>query len=153
GLRWAGHRQGTLLTLPRTKVLLADISETDWRAALGRRSADQSSLMPHWIPQFRREPEYTAAQEAQFAGIAGHLSATLRRVRLLDPLTRISGHVHLFTARHRGEVHLIEACEATPTVLPVWTSRSVPSALWPTGPIPAPGPADPYTAVLDLLTE
>nr|WP_181411952.1 hypothetical protein [Streptomyces sp. F2] len=153
GLRWAGHRQGTLLTLPGTKVLLADISETDWRAALGRRSADQSSLMPHWIPQFRREPEYTAAQEAEVEGIAGHLSATLRRVRLLDPLTRISGHVHLFTTRHRGEVHLIEACEATPTVLPVWTSRSVPSALWPTGPIPAPGPADPYTAVLDLLTE
>ncbi|WP_158709390.1 MULTISPECIES: hypothetical protein [unclassified Streptomyces] len=96
GLRWAGHRRGTLLTLPGTKVLLADISESDWRAALGRRSADQSSLMPHWIPQFRREPEYTAAQEAEVEGIAGHLSATLRRVRLLDPLTRISGHVHLF---------------------------------------------------------
>ncbi|MFE0775428.1 hypothetical protein [Streptomyces sp. NPDC058861] len=153
GLRWAGRREGTLLTLPGTKVLLADISETDWSAALGRRSADQSSLMPHWIPQMRREPEYSAAQAAEIAGITDHLSATLRRIRLLDPLTRISGHVHLFTTRHRGQAHLIEACEATPTVLPVWTSRSLPPTLWPTGPVPAPGPADPYTAVLDLLTE
>ncbi|WP_424860534.1 hypothetical protein [Streptomyces sp. MMS24-I29] len=135
------------------RMVLADISETDWRAALGRRPADQSSLMPHWIPQFRREPEYTAAQDAELAGLVGYLCATLRRVRLLDALTRISGHVHLFTTRHHGDLHLIEACGATPTVLPLWTSRSVPLALWPAGPIPAPGPADPRTAVLDLLTE
>ncbi|MCL3999207.1 hypothetical protein M4438_37945, partial [Streptomyces lavenduligriseus] len=136
GLRWVGRRDGTTLTLPGTRVVLADISETDWRAALGRRSADQSSLMPHWIPQLRREPEYGAAQDAELAGIADHLCATLRRIRLLDPLTRISGHVHLFISRHRGDLHLIEACEATPTVLPLWTSRSVPPALWPAGPIP-----------------
>ncbi|WP_030841349.1 hypothetical protein [Streptomyces sp. NRRL S-475] len=153
GLRWAGLREGIALTLPGMRMLLAGISETDWRAALGRRSADQSSLMPHWIPQFRREPEYAAAQDAELAGLADHLCATLRRIRLLDTLTRISGHVHLFTTRHHGGLHLIEACEATPTVLPLWTSRSVPLALWPAGPIPAPGPADPRTAVLDLLTE
>ncbi|MEV7246642.1 MULTISPECIES: hypothetical protein [Streptomyces] len=153
GLRWAGLREGIALTLPGMRLLLADISETDWRAALGRRSADQSSLMPHWIPQFRGEPEYAAAQDAELAALADHLCATLRRIRLLDALTRISGHVHLFTTRHHGSLHLIEACEATPTVLPLWTSRSVPLALWPAGPIPAPGPADPRAAVLDLLTE
>ncbi|MEU0351413.1 hypothetical protein ABZ302_31985 [Streptomyces sp. NPDC006237] len=153
GLRWAGSGDGIALTLPGMRMVLAGISETDWRSALGRRSADQSSLMPHWIPQFRREPEYAAAQDAELAGLADHLCATLRRIRLLDALTRISGHVHLFTTRHHGDLHLIEACEATPTVLPLWTSRSVPLALWPAGPIPAPGPADPRTAVLDLLTE
>ncbi|MFF6979314.1 hypothetical protein ACFZAV_16565 [Streptomyces sp. NPDC008343] len=153
GLRWTSHRDGIVLTLPGMRMLLAGISETDWSAALGRRSADQSSLMPHWIPQFRREPEYAAAQDAELAGLADHLCATLRRIRLLDALTRISGHVHLFTTRHHGGLHLIEACEATPTVLPLWTSRSVPLALWPAGPIPAPGPADPHAAVLDLLTE
>ncbi|KOV62955.1 hypothetical protein ADL00_23670 [Streptomyces sp. AS58] len=153
GLRWAGRRDGIALILPGTRMVLADISETDWRAALGRRSADQSSLMPHWIPQFRREPEYAAAQDAELAGLADHLCATLRRIRLLDALTRISGHVHLFTTRHHGDLHLIEACEATPTVLPLWTSRSVPLALWPAGTIPDLGPADPRTAVLDLLTE
>ncbi|MFD4611378.1 hypothetical protein ACFWOT_25485 [Streptomyces sp. NPDC058440] len=153
GLRWAGLREGIALTLPGMRLLLADISETDWRAALGRRSADQSSLMPHWIPQFRGEPEYAAAQDAELASLADHLCATLRRIRLLDALTRISGHVHLFTTRHHGSLHLIEACEATPTALPLWTSRSVPLALWPAGPIPAPGPADPRAAVLDLLTE
>ncbi|MGV2915555.1 hypothetical protein [Streptomyces alfalfae] len=153
GLRWAGRRDGIVLTLPGMVMVLADINETDWRAALGRRSADQSSLMPYWIPQLLREPEYAATQNAELAGIADHLCATLRRIRLLDALTRISGHVHLFTTRHHGNLHLFEACEATPTVLPLWTSRSVPLALWPTGPIPAPGPADPRTAVLDLLTE
>ncbi|MFD8413964.1 hypothetical protein ACFV2Q_19765 [Streptomyces sp. NPDC059650] len=153
GLRWAGRLDGIALTLPGMTMILADISETDWRAALGRRSADQSSLMPHWIPQFRREPEHIAAQDSELAGLADHLSATLRRIRLLDPLTRISGHVHLFTTRHHSALHLIEACEATPTVLPLWTSRSVPTALWPAVPIPAPGPADPRTAALDLLTE
>lgn len=153
GLRWADCRDGIALTLPGTKMVLASISETDWRAALGRRSADQSSLMPHWIPQFRREPEYAAAQDAALAGLAEHLSATLRRIRLLDPLTRISGHAHLFTTLHHGDLHLIEACEATPTVLPLWASRSVPAALWPAVPIPAPGPTDPRAAVLGLLTE
>lgn len=153
GLRWADCRDGISLTLPGTTMVLAGIGETDWRAALGRRSADQSSLMPHWIPRFRREPEYAAAQDAELAGLADHLSATLRRIRLLDPLTRISGHVHLFTTRHHGDLHLIEACEATPTVLPLWTSRSVPAALWPAFPIPAPGPADPRAAVLGLLNE
>jgi hypothetical protein len=156
GLGWASRRDGITLTLPGMRMLLAGISETDWLAALGHRSADQSSLMPHWIPQLRREPEYTAAQEAELAGLAGladHLCATLRRIRLLDPLTHISGHVHLFTTRHHGALHLIEACEATPTVLPLWTSRSVPLALWPTVPVPAPGPMDPHAAVLGLLTE
>ncbi|KOU73724.1 hypothetical protein ADK61_22300 [Streptomyces sp. XY66] len=153
GLRWAGRQDGVVLTLPGMRMVLADISETDWRTALGRRSADQSSLMPHWIPQVRREPEYAAAQDAELAGLADHLSATLRRFRLLDALTRTTGHVHLFTARHHGDLHLIEACEATPTVLPLWTSRSVPLALWPAGPIPVQGPADPRTAVLDLLTK
>ncbi|MER6195982.1 hypothetical protein ABT234_01195 [Streptomyces sp. NPDC001586] len=153
GLRWAGRRDGIALTLPGMTLLLADISETGWRAALGRRSADQSSLMPHWIPQFRGEAEHTAAQDAELAGVRDHLSATLRRIRLVDPLTRGSSHVHLFTTRHHDDVQLIEACEATPTVLPLWTSRSLPLALWPAGPIPAQGPADPRTAVLDLLTE
>jgi hypothetical protein len=153
GLRWAGSRDGIALTLPGTRMVLADITENDWRAALGRRYADQSSLLPHWIPQFRREPEYTAAQNAELAGLAEHLCATLRRIRLLDALTRISGHVHLFTTRHNGDLHLIEACEVTPTVLPLWTSRSVPSALWPAGTIPASGPADPRTAALDVITE
>ncbi|WP_435057799.1 hypothetical protein [Streptomyces sp. bgisy060] len=153
GLRWAGCRDGIALTLPGTKMVLGGISEADWRAALGRRSADQSSLLPHWIPQLRREPEYAAAQDAELAGLADHLCATLRRIRLLDPLTRISGHVHLFTTRRDGGLHLIEACEATPTVLPLWISRSVPAALWPATPIPAPGPADPRAAVLGLLTE
>ncbi|WP_331735906.1 hypothetical protein OG605_38565 (plasmid) [Streptomyces xanthophaeus] len=153
GLRWAGHRDGITLTLTGTRMLLADISETNWRAALGRRSADQSSLMPHWIPQFRGEADHTAAQDAALAGVCDHLSATLRRIRLVDPLTRGSGHVHLFTTRHHDVLHLIEACEATPTVLPLWTSRSLPLALWPAGSTPTPGPADPRTAVLDLLTE
>ncbi|MFE9137989.1 hypothetical protein [Streptomyces sp. NPDC007355] len=153
GLRWADRPDGIALTVPGMRMLLAGISETDWRAALGRRSADQSSLMPHWIPQLRREPECTAAQDAELAGLADHLSATLRRVRLLDPLTRISGHVHLFTTRHHDDLHLIEACQATPTVLPLWSSRSLPPPLWPTVPIPAPGPANPRTAVLALLSE
>ncbi|WP_327740452.1 hypothetical protein OG749_46045 (plasmid) [Streptomyces nojiriensis] len=151
GLRWAGRRDGIALTLPGTTLLLADISETGWRSALGRRSADQSSPMPHWIPQICGEAEHTAAQDAELAGLAEHLCATLRRIRLVDPLTRGTGHIHLFTTRHHGDLHLIEACEATPTVLPLWTSRSLPLALWPAGPIPAPGPADPRTAVLDLL--
>ncbi|MBT1189957.1 hypothetical protein HET69_39780 [Streptomyces sp. CJ_13] len=103
GLRWAGHRDGITLTLPGTRMLLADISETNWRAALGHRSADQSSLMPHWIPQLPGEAEHTAAQDAELAGVSDHLSATLRRVRLVDPLTRSSGHVHLFTSRHNGD--------------------------------------------------
>ncbi|KOV41913.1 hypothetical protein [Streptomyces sp. H036] len=153
GLRWADCPDGIALTLPGTRMVLDGISETDWRAALGRRAADQSSLMPHWIPQLRREPEYKAAQDAELAGLADHLSATLRRIRLLDSLTRISGHVHLFITEHHGYLHLIEACEATPTVLPLWTSRSLPLALWPAGPLPAQGPADPRTAVLDLLSE
>ncbi|MFF8271434.1 hypothetical protein ACF059_29205 [Streptomyces sp. NPDC016562] len=136
-------------------MLLADIGETTWRAACGRRSADQSSLMPHWIPQLPGVAEHTAAQDAELAGVCEHLSATLRRIRLVDPLTRSSGHVHLFTSRPNGDLHLIEACEATPTVLPLWTSRSLPLplALWPVGPLPAPGPADPRAAVLDLLAE
>ncbi|MER5549976.1 hypothetical protein ABT072_48225, partial [Streptomyces sp. NPDC002589] len=45
------------------------------------------------------------------------------------------------------------AGRGTPTVLPLWTSRSLPLALWPSGRIPAQGPADPRTAVLDLLGE
>ncbi|WP_405533782.1 hypothetical protein OG592_43015 (plasmid) [Streptomyces avidinii] len=146
-LRWAGRRDGIALTLPGMTLLLADISETGWRAALGRRSADQSSLMPHWIPQLSGEAEHTAAQDAELASVRDHLSATLRRIRLVDPLTRVSGHVHLFTTRHHGDLHLIEACEATPTVLPLWTSRSLPLALWPAGPIPAPGPSDPRTGL------
>ncbi|MEU5137723.1 hypothetical protein [Streptomyces californicus] len=153
GLRWAGCQDGIALTVPGMRLVLADISETEWRDALKRRPADQSSLMPHWIPRFSREPEHAAAQDDEFASIAEHLSATLRRVRLIDPLTRISGHAHLFISRHRDELHLFEACEATPTVLPLWTSRSVPVALWPAQSLPAPGPADPRTAVLDLLTE
>ncbi|WP_329448976.1 hypothetical protein OG906_42225 (plasmid) [Streptomyces sp. NBC_01426] len=153
GLRWASRRDGIILTLPGTKMLLAEISESDWRAALGRRTADQSSLMPHWIPQLPGEAEHTATEDAELAGACDHLCATLRRIRLVDALTRGSGHVHLFTTRHHGDLHLIEACEATPTVLPLWTSRSLPLALWPAGPIPAPGPMDPRTAVLDLLTE
>lgn len=153
GVRWAALREGIALTLPGMRMLLAGISETDWRAALRRRPADQSSLMPHWIPLVGREPELAAAQDAELEGLTDHLCATLRRIRLLDPLTRISGHVHLFTTRHHSGLHLIEACEATPTVLPLWTSRSVPQTLWPAGPIPAPGPADPHAAVLGLLTE
>ncbi|MFI6689506.1 hypothetical protein [Streptomyces sp. NPDC050485] len=153
GLRWTGRRDGIALTLPGMTLLLADIDETSWRAALGRRSADQSGLMPHWIPQLPGEVEHTAVRNADLAGVADHLCATLRRIRLVDPLTRGSGHIHLFTTRHHGDLHLIEACEATPTVLPLWTSRSLPLALWPAGPIPATGPADPRTAVLDLLAE
>ncbi len=80
-------------------------------------------------------------------------AGSLDREPAFDRHRSRSKRQQLLTTRHRSEVHLIEACEATPTVLPVWTSRSVPSALWPTGPIPAPGPADPYTAVLDLVTE
>ncbi|MEV5491199.1 hypothetical protein AB0L47_24940 [Streptomyces bobili] len=100
--------------MPGTKMLLADISESSWRAALGRRTADQSSLMPHWIPQLPGEAEHTATQDAELAGACAHLCATLRRIRLVDALTRGSGHVHLFTTRHHGDLHLIEACEATP---------------------------------------
>ncbi|WDN55894.1 hypothetical protein [Streptomyces clavuligerus] len=153
GLRWASSHDGTDLMLPGMRLLLAGVGETEWRAALGRRSAGQSSLMPHWIPRIRREPELSNAQDAELAGLADLLSATLRRIRLLDPLTRISGHVHLFITRHHGDLHLIEACEATPTVLPLWTSRSVPLALWPAALVPRAGLADPRTAVLGLLAE
>lgn len=150
GLRWAAHRDGTALTLPGMTLVLAGIDETTWRAALAGRSDDHASLMPHGFPAIFDEAERAAGQEADLAGIADHLSATLRRIRLVDPLVR-NGHVHLFTTRYLGAMYLIEACEATPTVLPLWTSRSLPLALWPAGRIPAQGPADPHAAVLDLV--
>ncbi|MEU5958253.1 hypothetical protein [Streptomyces sp. NPDC047525] len=151
GLRWAAHRDGTALTLPEMTLVLDGIDETTWRAALAERSAVHTSLVPHGIPVFVNEAERAAAQEADLAGIADHLSATLRRIRLVDPIAR-SGHVNLFTAQWLGDLHLIEACEAAPTALPLWTSRSLPLALWPTGTIPDQGPAAPHAAVLDLVT-
>ncbi|WNI20011.1 hypothetical protein [Actinacidiphila sp. ITFR-21] len=151
GLRWAPHRDGIVLTLAGMTLSLEGIDETTWRQALAQRSADHASLMPHWIPVIVDEAERAASQETDLAGIADHLSATLRRIRLVDALAR-NGHVNLFTTRHLGSLHLIEACEGTPTVLPLWTSRSLPLALWPAGRIPAQGPADPHAAVLDIVT-
>ncbi|MEU6350118.1 hypothetical protein ABZ896_12405 [Streptomyces sp. NPDC047072] len=151
GLRWAPHRSGTALVLADMTLVLDGIDETTWRAALAARSADHASLMPHWIPVIVDEAQQAAAQRDDLAGIADHLSATLRRIRLVDPLAR-NGHVHFFTTRHLGDLHLMEACEATPTVLPLWTSRSLPLALWPTGRTTDHAPADPHDAVLDLVT-
>ncbi|MFD6967416.1 hypothetical protein [Streptomyces sp. NPDC059949] len=150
GLRWATRRDGISLTLGEMTLILADVDEASWRAALADRSAGHASLMFHGIPAVATEAEHAAAQSADVAGLADHLSATLRRIRLVDRLTR-TGHVHLFTTRHHGDLHLIEACEATPTVLPLWTSQSLPLALWPAGRTPATGPADPRHAVLDLV--
>jgi hypothetical protein len=151
GLRWAPHRAGTNLILGGMTLVLEGIDETTWRAALAGRSADHASLMPHWIPVIVDEAEHSAAQDEDLADLADHLSATLRRIRLVDSLVR-NGHFNLFTTRYLGDLHLIEACEAVPTVLPLWTSRSLPLALWPTGRIPDHGPTDPHAAVLDLVT-
>ncbi|MFD7919737.1 hypothetical protein ACFV3R_10975 [Streptomyces sp. NPDC059740] len=151
GLRWAPHREGTALMLPGMTLVLDGTDEITWRAALAARTDNLAGLMPYGIPTVVDEADRSAAQAAELAHIADHLSATLRRIRLVDALAR-NGHVHLFTTRYLGDLHLIEACEATPTVLPLWASRSLPLALWPTGRIPAQGPADPYTAVLDLVT-
>ncbi|TGB05583.1 hypothetical protein [Streptomyces sp. MZ04] len=151
GLRWASHADGTTLTLGDMTLVLDGIDQGTWCAALAGRAADHTSLMPHWIPVDVAEAEHSATQEGDLAGIVDHLSATLRRIHLTDPLAR-NGHVNLFTTRHFSDLYLIEACEANPTVLPLWTSRSLPLALWPTGRIPEQGPAGPHAAVLDLVT-
>ncbi|MFE9121331.1 hypothetical protein [Streptomyces sp. NPDC007172] len=153
GLRWAGDRAGIRLTLPGMRMLLAQISETSWLAALGRLSARRRMVLPQWVPELPEEAEHIAAQDTELAGIAHHLSATLRRIRLVDPLTRSSGHVYLFTSRHHGDLHLIEACDAMPTVLPLWISRSLPLALWPAGQISAQEVTNPATSVLGLIDE
>ncbi|MFF2374970.1 hypothetical protein ACFVUW_11370 [Streptomyces xiamenensis] len=151
GLRWAPHRSGTALILADSTLVLDGVDERTWRAALAGRPAGQASLTPHGVPVFAAEAEQSAAQAEDLAGIVDHLSSTLRRIRLAIPLVR-NGHVHFFTARRLGDLHLIEACAATPTVLPLWISQALPLALWPTGRSPGHEPADPHAAVLDLVT-
>ena len=151
GLRWAPHGADTLLTVAETRIILSGIDEHTWCTALAERDADDASLLPQWLPVIAAEAEQAAAQATDLAGIGDHLSATFRRIRLVDRLTR-NGHVHLFTTRHLGELYLIEACEATPTVLPLWISQSLPLALWPASRTPVHGNADPHAAVLDWVT-
>ncbi|MFE3559476.1 hypothetical protein ACFXKW_32170 [Streptomyces sp. NPDC059193] len=150
GLRWAPCQDGIVLTLAETTIVLDSIDENTWRTALHARAAEHDGLGPKSVPVLASEAERAQTQSADLAAIADHLSATLRRIRLVDRLTGDT-NVHFFTTRYLGAPYLIEACVRTPTVRPLWITQCLPLALWPTGRIPARGPADPSAAVLDLL--
>ncbi|MEU8545134.1 hypothetical protein AB0C52_34910 [Streptomyces sp. NPDC048717] len=150
GLRWAPHEDGIVLMLEGMKLVLAETDEATWRTALRARTVGQGGLEPYPVPVPVAEAERAKSQDAELASIADLLSATLRRIHLVGRLTG-NANVHLFTTRYLDQLYLIEACVVTPTVRPLWITQCLPLALWPTGRMPAGGPADPYAAVLDLL--